>query len=184
MELHNRIEAMKLAYTDLYRYNADPRFAKVPVRDCSSDDYAQQRAALINPDKANCTPASGCPARSDTTYLAAIDSDGNIVSLIQSLYDAFGSGVAVKGRGFMLQDRGGSIRARSQPSQRAGAAQAALSYDHPGVHGAGRHSYRIRHHGRSQPAAGARTVCFEFRGLWNEYSGRALRAALYRSPNR
>jgi len=106
MELHNRIEAMKLAYSDLYRFNADPRFAKVPVLGLLSDDYARQRAALINPEKANCTAASGNPARSDTTYLAAVDKDGNIVSLIQSLYDAFGSGVAVKGRGFMLQDRG------------------------------------------------------------------------------
>jgi gamma-glutamyltranspeptidase/glutathione hydrolase len=106
MELHNRIEAMKLAYSDLYRFNADPRFAKVPVRGLLADDYARERAALIDPAKANCTPASGSPARSDTTYLAAVDKDGNIVSLIQSLYDAFGSGVAVKGRGFVLQDRG------------------------------------------------------------------------------
>ncbi|MGH9503315.1 MAG: gamma-glutamyltransferase [Terriglobales bacterium] len=107
MELHNRIEAMKLAYSDLYRYNADPRFAKVPVKGLLAADYAKQRAALIDPAKANCTPASGSPARSDTTYLAAVDKDGNIASLIQSLYDAFGSGVAVKGRGFILQDRGG-----------------------------------------------------------------------------
>ena len=107
IELHNRIEAMKLAYADLYRYNADPRFAKVPVRGLLSEDYARERAAQIDPEKANCTAASGSPARSDTTYLAAIDREGNIVSLIQSLYDAFGSGVAVKGRGFMLQDRGG-----------------------------------------------------------------------------
>ncbi len=106
MELHNRIEAMKLAYSDLYRYNADPRFAKVPVEGLLADDYAQQRARLIDPKKANCTPASGSPARSDTTYLAAVDKDGNIASLIQSNYDAFGSGVAVKGRGFVLQDRG------------------------------------------------------------------------------
>ena len=96
MELHDRIEAMKLAYSDLYRYNADPRFAKVPVKGLLSEDYAKQRASQIDPEKANCTPASGSPARSDTTYLAAIDKDGNIVSLIQSLYDAFGSGVAVK----------------------------------------------------------------------------------------
>ena len=106
MELHDRIEAMKLAYSDLYRYNADPRFAKVPVKGLLADDYARQRAALINPEKANCTAASGSPARSDTTYLAAVDKEGNIASLIQSNYDAFGSGVAVTGRGFMLQDRG------------------------------------------------------------------------------
>src|SRR5213079_377816 len=90
VELHKKIEAMKLAYADLYRYNADPRFAKVPVRGLLSEDYARQRAAQIDPEKANCTAASGSPARSDTTYLAAIDRDGNIVSLIQSLYDAFG----------------------------------------------------------------------------------------------
>jgi len=106
MELHNRIEAMKLAYSDLYRYNADPRFAKAPVQGLLSDDYARERAALIEPEKANCNVVSGSPPRSDTTYLAAVDKDGNIVSLIQSLYDAFGSGVAVKGRGFVLQDRG------------------------------------------------------------------------------
>ena len=107
MELHNRIEAMKLAYSDLYRYNADPRFAKVPVKGLLAPDYAKLRASLIDPAKANCTPASGSPARSDTTYLAAVDKDGNIASLIQSNYDVFGSGVAVKGRGFVLQDRGG-----------------------------------------------------------------------------
>jgi gamma-glutamyltranspeptidase/glutathione hydrolase len=107
MELHDRIEAVKLAYSDLYRYNADPRFAKVPVKGLLADDYARQRAALIDPAKANCTAANGSPARSDTTYLAAVDKDGNIASLIQSLYEAFGSGVAVKGRGFILQDRGG-----------------------------------------------------------------------------
>ena len=107
MELHDRIEAMKLAYADLFRYNADPRFAKVPVKGLLAEDYAKQRATLIDPTKANCTAASGSPARSDTTYLAAVDKDGNIASLIQSLYDAFGSGVAVKGRGFILQDRGG-----------------------------------------------------------------------------
>ena len=107
MELHNRIEAMKLAYADLYRYNADPRFAKVPVQGLLSDEYGRQRGALIDPQKANCTAASSTAPKSDTTYLAAVDKDGNIVSLIQSLYDAFGSGVAVKGRGFVLQDRGG-----------------------------------------------------------------------------
>jgi gamma-glutamyltranspeptidase/glutathione hydrolase len=106
-ELHKKIEAMKLAYTDLYRYNADPRFAKVPVRGLLSEEYAKQRAALIDPQKANCAVVSGTPAKSDTTYLAVVDKDGNIASMIQSVYDYFGSGVAVKGMGFLLQDRGG-----------------------------------------------------------------------------
>ncbi len=105
-ELHKKIEAMKLAYTDLYHYDGDPRFAKVPVTGLLSDEYAKERAALINPGKANCTPAGGKPAKSDTTYLAVVDKDGNIASMIQSNYDYFGSGVVVGGMGFPLQNRG------------------------------------------------------------------------------
>jgi gamma-glutamyltranspeptidase/glutathione hydrolase len=104
-ELHKKIEAMKLAYADLERYNADPRFAKVPVKGLLSKAYAQERAKLIDPDHANCDVAYGTP-RSDTTYLTAVDRDGNIVSLIQSNFATFGSGIAVKGMGFVLQDRG------------------------------------------------------------------------------
>jgi gamma-glutamyltranspeptidase/glutathione hydrolase len=107
VELHKKIEAMKLAYADLYRYNADPRFAKVPVQGLLSKAYAAQRAALINPNKANCNPGPGSPATSDTVYLAAVDKDGNIASLIQSNYSGFGSGVVVNGMGFALQNRGG-----------------------------------------------------------------------------
>jgi gamma-glutamyltranspeptidase/glutathione hydrolase len=107
VELHKKIEAMKLAYTDLYRYNGDPRFASIPVPGLLSKQYAAQRAALIDPQKANCAAANGTPAKSDTTYLAAVDKEGNIASLIQSVYDYFGSGVAVTGMGFLLQDRGG-----------------------------------------------------------------------------
>jgi len=106
VELHKKIEAMKLAYADLYRYNADPRFAKVPVQGLLSKAYAAQRAALINPNKANCNPGPGSPATSDTVYLAAVDKDGNIASLIQSNYAGFGSGIVVSGMGFALQNRG------------------------------------------------------------------------------
>ncbi|HET9181679.1 MAG TPA: gamma-glutamyltransferase [Candidatus Angelobacter sp.] len=105
-ELHKRIEAMKLAYADLYRYNADPRFAKVPVKGLLSKQYAAERAKLIDPDHANCNPGAGSPPTSDTTYLAVVDKEGNIASLIQSNYSAFGSGVIVKGMGFALQNRG------------------------------------------------------------------------------
>lgn len=104
-ELHKKIEAMKLAYADLERYNADPRFAKVPVKGLLSKEYAQERARQINPDHANCSVPYGSP-QSDTTYLTAVDRDGNIVSLIQSNYQAFGSGITVRGMGFVLQDRG------------------------------------------------------------------------------
>jgi gamma-glutamyltranspeptidase/glutathione hydrolase len=105
-ELHKKIEAMKLAYADLYRYNADPRFAKVPVKGLLSKDYAQQRARLINRDKANCDVANGEPPKSETTYLSVVDREGNIASLIQSNYASFGSGITVQGMGFVLQDRG------------------------------------------------------------------------------
>ncbi len=106
VELHEKTEAMKLAYADLYRYNADPRFAKVPVQGLLSKAYAAQRATLINPNKANCNPEPGSPARSDTIYLAAVDKEGNIASLIQSNYSGSGSGVVVSGMGFALQNRG------------------------------------------------------------------------------
>jgi gamma-glutamyltranspeptidase/glutathione hydrolase len=104
-ELHKKIEAMKLAYADLERYNADPRFAKVPVKGLLSKDYAQERARQISPDHANCSVSYGTP-RSDTTYLTVVDRDSNIVSLIQSNYEGFGSGITVRGMGFVLQDRG------------------------------------------------------------------------------
>jgi gamma-glutamyltranspeptidase/glutathione hydrolase len=104
-ELHKKIEAMKLAYADLERYNADPRFAEIPVKGLLSKGYAKERAKLIDPDHAKCNVAYGAP-QSDTTYLTAVDRDGNIVSLIQSNYEIFGSGITVKGMGFVLQDRG------------------------------------------------------------------------------
>jgi len=105
-EIHTRIEAMKLAYADLAQYNADPRFAKVPVEGLLSKGYAKQRAALIDAKKANCNPQAGMPASSDTTYLTVVDRDGNIVSLIQSNFSSFGSGITVRGMGFALQNRG------------------------------------------------------------------------------
>jgi len=104
-ELHLRIEAMKLAYSDL-RFNGDPRFADIPVRGLLSKDYARKRAAAIDPRKANCTAAAGDPVFGETTYLTTVDKDGNIASWIQSLYDYFGSGVTVDGMGFLLHDRG------------------------------------------------------------------------------
>jgi gamma-glutamyltranspeptidase / glutathione hydrolase len=105
-ELHKKIEAMKLAYADLQRYNGDPRFAKIPVKGILSKEYARQRAKLIDPNKANCEVAAGTPPFSDTTYLSVVDREGNIVSLIQSNYEAFGAGIVVRGMGFALQDRG------------------------------------------------------------------------------
>jgi gamma-glutamyltranspeptidase / glutathione hydrolase len=104
-ELHKKIEAMKLAYADLEHYNADPRFAKVPVNGLLAKEYAAQRAKRIDPHHANCDVRYGTPL-GDTTYLTAVDREGNIVSLIQSNYEEFGAGITVRGMGFVLQDRG------------------------------------------------------------------------------
>jgi gamma-glutamyltranspeptidase / glutathione hydrolase len=105
-ELHKKIEAMKLAYADLHRYDADPRFAKVPLQGLLSKDYAKERGRLIDSNKANCDVGPGKPPFSETTYLSVVDRDGNIVSLIQSNFEEFGSGITVRGLGFVLQDRG------------------------------------------------------------------------------
>jgi gamma-glutamyltranspeptidase/glutathione hydrolase len=94
-EIHKRIEAMKLAYSDLRRYNADPRSYDVPVGQLISKEYARKRATLIEPAKANCTVPAGQPVSSDTTYLTVVDKDGNIASWIQSLSASFGSGITV-----------------------------------------------------------------------------------------
>ena len=106
-ELHTRIEAMKLAYADVKAYDGDPRFSKIPVAQLLSKEHAAKRAALIDPEKANCTVAPAALSPSDTTYFSVVDRDGNILSIIQSNYESFGSGVTVKGMGFVLQDRGG-----------------------------------------------------------------------------
>jgi gamma-glutamyltranspeptidase/glutathione hydrolase len=108
-EMHLRIEAMKLAYSDLRRYDADPRTVDVPVNGLLSKEYAKKRAALIDPAKANCDVPAGQPIASDTTYLTVVDKDGNIASWIQSVSSAFGSGVTVEGMGFALQNRGANF---------------------------------------------------------------------------
>ncbi len=108
---HVKIEAQKLATQDLKRYIADPRIAVVPIAGLLSKPYARERAALIDPQKANCDVAPGKPenGHGNTTYLSVVDKDGNIVSWIQSISDIFGSGIAVEGMGFMLHDRGGAF---------------------------------------------------------------------------
>jgi gamma-glutamyltranspeptidase/glutathione hydrolase len=108
--LHAMIEAKKLAYADMYRYVADPKFSPVPVQGMLSEDYAAQRAKLVDMAKANCNVPPGEPqlaTSGDTTYLTVTDSDGNMVSLIQSNYAEFGSGLVADGTGFALQNRGG-----------------------------------------------------------------------------
>jgi gamma-glutamyltranspeptidase/glutathione hydrolase len=121
--LHVMIEAKKLAYADMLKYIGDPRFTRNPVDALLSKPRAIDRAKLIDQAKAACqvepaklpgiTDAQG----HDTIYMSAIDKDGNIVSLIQSNYSGFGSGLVPPGTGFMLQNRGGLFSlAKNQPN--------------------------------------------------------------------
>jgi gamma-glutamyltranspeptidase/glutathione hydrolase len=104
---HLQIEALKLAFADGLRYIADPAFAEVPVTGLLSKNYAARRRALIGSKALQ--PAPGDPNSGGTVYLCAADSDGMMVSFIQSNYGGFGSGVVVPGTGIALQNRGGNF---------------------------------------------------------------------------
>lgn len=108
-ELHAQIEAQKLTFADLHRYLADPRFSKVPADGLISLAYGQERAQQIDANRAHCDESAGRPdtMAGNTLYLSVVDREGNIVSLIQSVYLHFGSGVVVDDYGFALQNRGG-----------------------------------------------------------------------------
>jgi gamma-glutamyltranspeptidase/glutathione hydrolase len=107
--LHTEIEAYKLAAQDASRYVGDPRVVEVPVKKLIDKVYDARRAATIDARKADCAPKAGDPGHGDTTYLAVVDREGNIASVIQSLANTFGAGVAVEGRGFHLQNRAGGF---------------------------------------------------------------------------
>jgi gamma-glutamyltranspeptidase/glutathione hydrolase len=104
--MHWRIESVKLAYADRSRYIADPEHGAVPVAELLSKDYAQGRAALLKRDKALKVARAGNFPGTDTVYLTAADREGNVVSLINSLYFPFGSGIVAGDTGFALQNRG------------------------------------------------------------------------------
>lgn len=105
--LQIEIEAKKLAYLDLQRYIGDPHGQKLPVARLLSKQWAAARAKQIDPEHANCNPAAGeMEGGSDTTYLSVVDRDGNMVSLIQSNFSSFGSGIVAPGTGFVLHNRG------------------------------------------------------------------------------
>jgi len=105
--LHLIVEVKKLAYEDRAVFYADRDMADVPVDWLISKEYGKQRSSLIGPGKAaeNVTPGK-FPGESDTVYLTTADAEGNMVSLIQSVYYSFGSGMLVEGLGFALQNRG------------------------------------------------------------------------------
>jgi gamma-glutamyltranspeptidase/glutathione hydrolase len=106
--LHLLIEAKKLAFEDRARFYADPAFYKPPIAELVSAKYAEERRSLIDRKRASTNVAPGNPKLEigDTVYLTTADKDHNMVSLIQSNYNAFGSGLCPPGLGFCLQNRG------------------------------------------------------------------------------
>ena len=106
--LHLLIEAKKLAYEDRAVYYADPDFAEVPTPWLISKEYGRERAKRIDPKRAARTATFG-EKHSDTIYLTAADAEGNMVSLIQSIYGRWGSRIVPAGLGFALQNRGESF---------------------------------------------------------------------------
>ncbi|MFT7771985.1 gamma-glutamyltransferase family protein [Roseateles sp.] len=102
---HLMIEAMKLAFADVYRYVAEPAAMPVSPSQLLAPDYLAERAKLIDPMRAQVFGA-GNPVKGGTIYLTAADESGMMVSFIQSNYMGFGSGLVLPGYGVSLQNRG------------------------------------------------------------------------------
>jgi gamma-glutamyltranspeptidase/glutathione hydrolase len=103
--LHHIIEAKKLAYADIERWNADPEFNHLPIREIISTEYGRRQFERIDPTRAMERPESGISGHGDTVLLEVMDSDHNAVSFIYSIYSGFGSGLVAPGTGFPLQNR-------------------------------------------------------------------------------
>ncbi|MFO0003707.1 MAG: gamma-glutamyltransferase family protein, partial [bacterium] len=103
--VHMQIEAMKLAFADMYQYAADPAAMRVTPADMLDPAYLRERSKLIDMKRAG-DPGHGDLPRGGTVYLTAADASGMMVSFIQSNFKGFGSGVVVPGTGISLQNRG------------------------------------------------------------------------------
>jgi gamma-glutamyltranspeptidase / glutathione hydrolase len=106
--IHLEVEAKKLAFEDLLEKIGDPEFSDIPTRELLGKDYAARLRGRISPARAAASVA--LDLGSDTTYLCAVDADGNGCSFINSLYDRFGSGIVAGDTGVCLHNRGRSFR--------------------------------------------------------------------------
>lgn len=104
---HFVVEAKKLAYNDLFAYNADPTVVAVPLAKLLSKEHAESLCAKVDPDRASSPgPKGNAGGEGDTIVLSAADSEGNMVSWVNSNFALFGSGITVPGYGFLLHNRG------------------------------------------------------------------------------
>jgi gamma-glutamyltranspeptidase len=104
--LHLLLEAKKLAFADRDQYISDPAFVNIPVEHLLSKGYAEEQRARINPQRAMPYFVGEMGREGDTMYLCTADAQGNLVSLIQSLYMGIGSGVIGGDTGIALHNRG------------------------------------------------------------------------------
>ena len=139
LALHLQIEAMKLAFADLHAHVADPRTMRMSAAELLDADYLAQRARCIDPKRAGAALA-GMPRAGGTVYLSAADAEGTMVSLIQSNYYAFGSGIVVPGTGISLHNRGWNFSLEPGHPNRVGPGKKPLHTIIPGfvsdAHGA------------------------------------------------
>jgi gamma-glutamyltranspeptidase / glutathione hydrolase len=115
---HLQIEALKLAFADAHAYVSDPAYMDIRPAELVDPDYLRHRASLIDPARA--TPMTAGTPRGGTVYLTAADSTGMMVSMIQSNYEGFGSGVVVPGTGISLHNRGSNFVATPGHPNRVG----------------------------------------------------------------
>ena len=175
---HLEIEAMKLAIADVAEHVADPAAMRIEASELLAPDYLDRRARLVSRNKA-AAPVAGQPRGHETIYLSAADASGMMVSLIQSNFRSFGSGVVVSGTGIALHNRGSGFSLKAGHANQVGTAQAPLPYDHPRLRLAERPARRrLRRHGRHHAAAGPSPDRDAPACLGAEPAGRDRRAAL------
>ena len=156
--VHTLVEAKKLAFADRAKFYADMDFVDVPVDTLISKEYAAERRKHISPDKAATSVPAG-DARlneGDTIYMTVADSEGNMVSLIQSNYSGMGSGMTPGNLGFGLQNRADLFSLDPDHANVLEPGKTAVPYDYPGIRHKGRNtSAELRVDGRRHAATGS-----------------------------